>query len=254
MTSDPGSPGRGFDPGPPEPGSPGRGPDPSAHRATVPLTKEPGPPERDAPVPDGTTGARDSHAPVPARATGARDGGHRTHRPWSQRSVPAAVVASVVLVAAVAALVDVIAVRAGRPAAFWRRHLADALATRSVDDVWMLTGAAVAVAVGVWLIVLALTPGLRRWLPLRSPAPGLRASLDRDGAADLLRDAALRVPGVGAARIRVRRHRIRAHADVRFRDPRQVKDDLTAALHEERDRLALAHPPRIAVRVRQRTN
>ncbi|MES4890858.1 DUF6286 domain-containing protein [Streptomyces sp. NPDC096012] len=203
---------------------------------------------------DGTPGAYGSDAVGPDDETGGCRGGHRTHRPWSQRRIPAAVVASVVLVAAVAALVDVIAVRAGRPAAAWRRHLADELATRSVDDVWMLTGAALAVVFGVWLIVLALTPGLRHWLPLRSPAAGLRASLDRDGAADLLRDAALRVPGVGAARVRVRRHRVRARADVRFRDPREVKEDLTAALHEERDRLALAHPPRVAVRVRQRTD
>ncbi|MDN5382398.1 MULTISPECIES: DUF6286 domain-containing protein [Streptomyces] len=163
-------------------------------------------------------------------------------------------VASVILVAAVAALVDVVAVRAGRPAAAWRRHLADALATRPVGDIWMLVGAAVAAAIGIWLIVLALTPGLRHWLPLRSPAPGVRASLNRDGAADLLRDAATRVPGVGKARVRVRRHRVKARADVRFRDPQQVKDDLTAVLVEERDRLALARPPRIAVRVRQRTD
>jgi hypothetical protein len=160
----------------------------------------------------------------------------------------------VILVAAGAALFDVVAVRAGRPAAAWRRHLTDELATRPVDDVWVLTGAAAAAAVGVWLIVLALTPGLRHWLPLRSPAPGLRASLDRDGAADLLRDAAMRVPGVGAARVRVRRHRVKARADVRFRDPQQVKADLTTVLDEERDRLVLARPPHIVVRVRRRTH
>ncbi|MEU5078367.1 MULTISPECIES: DUF6286 domain-containing protein [Streptomyces] len=218
----------------PDPRPPGRD---AEERATVPLAKEPGPPERD--VPDG-----------------GRDGGHRAHRPWSARRVPAALVAAVILVAAVAALADVIAVRAGRPAAAWRRHLTDALATRPVDDVWMLTGAAVAAAVGAWLIVLALTPGLRRWLPLSRPAgcPRLRASLDRDGAAALLRDAATRVPGVGAARVRVRRHRVRARVDVRFRDPRQVKEDLVAALDEECDRLALARPPRVAVRVRRRTD
>ncbi|MFF9768192.1 DUF6286 domain-containing protein [Streptomyces sp. NPDC014636] len=226
----------------PDAGPPGRSSAPSAHRATVPLTKEPDPPERDV-------SGRD-------RRVGDRDSGHRTHRPWSARRVSAALVASVILVAAVAALVDVIAVRAGRPAAAWRRHLADELATRSADDVWMLTGAAVAAAVGVWLIVLALTPGQRRWLPLRSPAdcPRLRASLDRDGAAALLRDAAMRVPGVGATHVLVRRHRIKARAEVRFRDPRQVKNDLTAVLDEERDRLALARPPRIVVRVRQRTH
>ncbi|MFE9168304.1 DUF6286 domain-containing protein [Streptomyces kebangsaanensis] len=208
----------------------------------MPLTKEPEEPRE--PTEPGS----------PNPTAGERDRGHRTHRPWSARRLPSALVASVTLVAAVAALVDVVAVRAGRPAAAWRRHLADALATRPVDDVWMLTGAAVAAAVGIWLIVLALTPGLRHWLPLRSPTPGLRAFLDRDGAADLLRDAAMRVPGVSKARIRVRRHRVKARADVRFRAPRQVKDDLTAVLDEERDRLALARPPRIVVRVRQRTN
>ncbi|MEU6558002.1 DUF6286 domain-containing protein [Streptomyces sp. NPDC046915] len=214
----------------------------SAQRATVPQTKEPDPPERDVRTPNLTAGGRGRW--------------HRARRPWSARRIPAALVASVILVAAVAALVDVSAVRAGRPAAAWRRHLADELSTRSVDDVWMLTGAAVAAAVGVCLIVLALTPGLRHWLPQRSPTdcPRLRALLDRDGAASLLRDAAIRVPGVGAAHIRVRRHRIKARADVRFRDPRQVKDNLTAVLDEERDQLALARPARIVVRVRQRTD
>jgi hypothetical protein len=187
-------------------------------------------------------------------AAGAHDRRHRTHRPWSARRIPAALVASVILVAAAVALFDVVAVRAGRPVAAWRRHLADELATRPLDDVWVLTGAAVAAALGIWLIVLALTPGLRHWLPLRSPAPGLRASLDRDGAADLLRDAAMRVPGVSTARVRVRRHRVKARADIRFRDPQQVKDDLTAVLDQERDQLVLARPPRIVVRVRQRTD
>ncbi|MEU3528565.1 DUF6286 domain-containing protein [Streptomyces sp. NPDC038707] len=216
------------------------------------MTPDPGPPGRDTapgPAPPGHAG------PEPDTTAQERGGGRRTHRPWSTRRLPAALVTAVTLVAAVAALADVVAVRAGRPSAAWRRRLTDALATRPVDDVWMLTGAAAAAAVGLWLIALALTPGLRHWLPLRSTAgcPRLRASLDRDGAADLLRDAALRVPGVGAARVRVRRHRVKVRADVRFRGPRQVKDDLTAVLVEERDRLALAAPPRIVVRVRQRT-
>ncbi|MFE9803240.1 DUF6286 domain-containing protein [Streptomyces goshikiensis] len=206
---------------------------PPTLRTTAPLTKTPPPPD-----------------PV----AGEHDQWHRTHRPWSARRLPAALVAAVILVAAGAALVDVVAVRAGRPAAAWRRHLTGELGTRPVDDVWMLTGAAVATAVGLWLIVLALTPGLRHQLPLRTPTPGVRACLDRDGAADLLRDAAMQVPGVSTARIRVRRHRVKARADVRFRDLQQVKDDLTAVLHEERDRLALARPPRIVVRVRRRTD
>jgi hypothetical protein len=208
----------------------------------MPPTNGPDPPERDVFTTDLPPGE-------PGR-------GHRTHRKWSARRITASLVATVILVAAVATLVDVVAVRAGRPAAAWRRLLTDELATRPVDNVWMLTGGAVAAALGVWLIVLALTPGQRRWLPLRLPpgCPRVRAFLHRHGAADVLRDAAMRVPGVGAAHVLVGRHRIKARAVVRFRDPQRVKDDLTAVLDEERDRLALAHPPRIVVRVRQRTD
>ncbi|MFJ6707880.1 MULTISPECIES: DUF6286 domain-containing protein [unclassified Streptomyces] len=218
------------------------------------MTPDPDPPAEPVPVPEAEEPTAEQ-APPATRATD--DGpaeGRRSHRPWSARRLPATLVAALVLVASGAALVDVIAVRAGRPAAAWRRQLADALATRPVDDVWMLTGAAVAAVAGLWLIVLALTPGLRNWLPLRSPLPGLRAVLDRDGAAGLMRDAGLRVPGVGDARVRMGRHRVTARAYVRFRDPGRVKDDLTAVLDDERDRLALAHPPRIAVRVRRSTH
>ncbi|MDO0926649.1 DUF6286 domain-containing protein [Streptomyces sp. TG1A-8] len=239
-----------------DPDPPARDPAPSAHRPAVPLTKGPGEPGgRGRPGEPGPP-ERDDTPPAPDPVADGLGGRHRSRRPWSARRLPAALTALVVLVAAGAALVDVVAVRAGRPTAAWRRRLTGELAARPVDNVWMLTGAAVAAAVGVWLIVLALTPGLRHWLPLRVPAgpaaPRLRASLDRDGAAALLRDAAMRVPGVGAARVRVRRRRVTARADVRFRDPRQVKDDLTAVLGEERDRLALARPPRVVVRVRRR--
>ncbi|MEU6012350.1 DUF6286 domain-containing protein [Streptomyces sp. NPDC047453] len=212
----------------------------------MPLTKEPTGP--DPPEPD---------RPPPAPAADGHGGRRKSHRPWSARRLPAALVALVILVAAVGTLIDVVAVRAGRRTSAWRSNLAHELAARPVDDVWMLTGAAVAAAVGVWLIVLALSPGLRHLLPLRSPAncapPRLHASLDRDSAAAALRDAAMTVPGVGRAHVRVRRHRVKARADIRFRDPQQVKKDLAAVLDEERDRLTLSRPPCVVVRVRKRT-
>ncbi|MGW2561147.1 DUF6286 domain-containing protein [Streptomyces sp. NPDC001514] len=201
---------------------------------------DPGPPAAQAPAPN-------------AIADDGRT--QRSHRPWSARRVPAAVVALLTFCAAGTALYDVVAVRVGREAGAWRKHLADEFATRPLDDVWMLTGAAVATVAGLWLLTLALTPGLRHQLPLRAPnacAP-LRVSLDRDGAAVLLRDAAMRVPGVARARVRVRRHRVKARADVRFRESSQVQEDLYALLREECDRLALSRPPRLVVRVRRST-
>ncbi|MGW9025397.1 hypothetical protein ACWGQ5_14420 [Streptomyces sp. NPDC055722] len=98
-------------------------------------------------------------------------GQRRSHRPWSARGLPSALVAVVVLAAAVAALYDVLAVRAGGTASPWRRRLADELGTRPTGDVWMLTGAAIAAVLGLWLIILALTPGLRHRLPLYTPRP-----------------------------------------------------------------------------------
>ncbi len=183
-------------------------------------------------------------------------GAGRARRLWSERRIPAALAALVIVAGTGILLFDVSMVRAGHHAAAWRTSLAHELATRSLDDIWMLTGAALTAALGLWLIVLALTPGLRHQLPLNAPAGQceVRAVLERDAAALMLRDAALRVPGVSRARIRVRRHRIKARADIRFRDPGEVKTDLGAVLHEERDRLALAHLPRLTVRVRQRRN
>ncbi|MFD7406204.1 DUF6286 domain-containing protein [Streptomyces sp. NPDC059866] len=182
------------------------------------------------------------------------DGTRASRRLWSTRRIPTALTALVIVAGAGILLFDVARVRTGHRAAAWRTRLAHELATRPLDDVWMLTGAALTAALGLWLIILALTPGLRHQLPLNTPAgPNpVRAVLDRDAAALLLRDAAMRVPGVSRARIRVRRHRIKARADIRFRDPGDVETDLTAALHEQRDRLPLVHPPRITVRVRQR--
>lgn len=88
---------------------------------------------------------------------------------WSARRVPAIVVALLSLAAVGLLLYDVVSVRAGRPGMGWRRRLADELATRPLDDVWVIVGAAVAMALGLCLVLLAVTPGLRRLLPMRQP-------------------------------------------------------------------------------------
>ncbi|MFD3875654.1 DUF6286 domain-containing protein [Streptomyces sp. NPDC058623] len=196
------------------------------------------------------------HAKQPQQYSTADDDTRPSHRLWSARRIPAALAALVIAAGTGILLFDVSNVRAGGEAAAWRTRLAHELATRPLDDIWTLTGAALTAALGLWLIVLALTPGLRHQLPLNAPAGQgkVRAVLDRDAAALMLRDAAMRVPGVSRAKIRVRRHHIKARADIRFRDPAEVKTDLTAVLHEQRDKFALTHPPRITLRVRQRRN
>ncbi|MFV6026517.1 DUF6286 domain-containing Asp23/Gls24 family envelope stress response protein [Streptomyces sp. NPDC056264] len=143
-----------------------------------------------------------------ARDAGATDGGVPAHgttpprarRPWSGRRLPAAATALVVATAAGALLV--------RGA---RGGLTPSSALRSVpltDARWIGAGAAVAL-LGVVLIVLALTPGMRRWLPLVRPDGDTRAAIDRTSVGLLLRDAALGVDGVSRAEVRSGRGRRR---------------------------------------------
>ncbi|MDX6347962.1 MAG: hypothetical protein QOF84_2752 [Streptomyces sp.] len=183
----------------------------------------------------------------PATATAAP----RARRFWSARRIPAALTALVVLGAAGLLLYDVAAVRAHRPGMAWRRTLAHELANRPLNDVWVVTGAAVAAALGLWLLLLAATPGLRTVLPMRRDTTPIRAGLDRHAAELALRDKAMEVPGVRSARVSVGRRRAWVRAEVNYRDTDLVRADLDAALADGLARLSLARPPALALSVRR---
>ncbi|MFB7087681.1 DUF6286 domain-containing protein [Streptomyces sp. NPDC056296] len=168
---------------------------------------------------------------------------------WSARRVPAGIVALLLLLVAGAFLYDVVAVRAGRSALGWRRELARQLADRPLDDTWVLVGAGVAAALGLWLFVLALTPGLRKVLPMRRTRPDVRAGLHRDAAATVLRDRAMEVAGVQSARVRMRRRKARVRALSHFRELDDVRTDLDGALDDAVRGLGLARPPAVSLRV-----
>ncbi|MFI6158036.1 DUF6286 domain-containing protein [Kitasatospora sp. NPDC051170] len=166
----------------------------------------------------------------------------KVRRLRAPRTAAAALVATALLVAAGALLYDVVAVRAGQPARRWRAQLADELATRHLDDLWVLVGAGAAVLLGGWLLWLALAPGLRKWLQLR-PYGDTTAAIDRAGVGHLLADRAAGLTGIEDLRIRVRRRRVR----VRLTGPadpasvqRQLRDELA--------RVGLARELRLDVR------
>jgi hypothetical protein len=170
---------------------------------------------------------------------------------WSVRRVPAGVLALLLLAGTGLLLYDVAAVRAGRSAMGWRTSLARELAERPLDSAWVLVGAAVAVALGVWLLVLAATPGLRDLLPMRRIRPGVRAGLHRSAAEMVLRDRAMEVSGVQNTRVRVGRGKVHVRAVSHFRELDEVRADLDSVLADGIRGLGVSRRPALAVRVRR---
>ncbi|MFC4611548.1 DUF6286 domain-containing protein [Streptomyces maoxianensis] len=201
------------------------------------------------------TSSTTADTPGPGVSAAGEGSGRHVHRFWSARRVPATILALFAVAGTGILLYDVAAVRAGQSAMLWRRTLASELATRPLDDGWVIGGAALAMAVGLWLIVLAVTPGLRGLLPMRPPADAeaadMHAGLDRYAAALILRDRAMEVPGVQSARIGVGRRKIRARVLSHFRDLDDVRADLEAALKDGVRQLGLARQPALSVDVRR---
>ncbi|MFJ6728957.1 MULTISPECIES: DUF6286 domain-containing protein [unclassified Streptomyces] len=188
----------------------------------------------------------DAHGPPPPPARG-------SGRFWSRRRIPAAVVAALLLALTGTLLYDVVAVRAGHTALHVRRELARQLAERPLDDTWVLVGAGVAAALGLWLILLAVTPGLRDLLPMLRPRPEVRAGLHRSAAALVLRDRAMEVAGVQSVHVRSGRRRAQVRALAHFRALDDVHADLDEVLAEAVRGLGLARPPKLSVHVRRPT-
>lgn len=168
---------------------------------------------------------------------------------WSARRVPAVLVGLVVLGGAGLLLYDIAAVWAGRRGMAWRRTLSGELATRQLDDLWVLVGAGVAAALGLWLLVLAATPGLRTVLPMRRDSGPVRAGLDRTAVALVLRERALAVSGVQSVRVRTRRRAVTVRAVSHFRELDEVHDDLRIALDQGIAELGLLRPPSLSLHV-----
>ncbi|GAA2631476.1 hypothetical protein GCM10010425_33540 [Streptomyces spororaveus] len=177
----------------------------------------------------------------------------RARRFRSARRVPAALTALVVLGVAGLFLYDLAAVRAGRPGMSWRRDLADRLAAHTPADLGVQMIAGALVLAGAVLLLLALAPGLRRILPMRTPDPptGVRAGLGRKDAAQILRDRAMEVSGVLSVRVKVGRSHVGVRATSHFRELDDVRADLDEVLAVGIEELGLAHPPRPRVRVRR---
>ncbi|WP_405550635.1 DUF6286 domain-containing Asp23/Gls24 family envelope stress response protein [Streptomyces sp. NBC_01171] len=177
-------------------------------------------------------------------------GGRVPRRWWAQRRLPLGVLTLLATLTCGALATDLILVHTGhRPAALWRTGALHWLYVHGPGE--PLTAAALGcVLLGVWLIVLAVTPGRRGLLTAHSPAPATRVALDRGAVAALLRDTAAGTEGVDAVAVRVRRRRATVRAALVFGDRAAVRDQITDAARRALAECGLRRPLRLRVAVR----
>jgi Family of unknown function (DUF6286) len=167
--------------------------------------------------------------------------------------VPAALTASLLTAGGGAAAVHLISVMLGRPVprpelTAQAGRLAGPL--RWGDPPVLATGAGIALG-GLLLFLSALLPGRTRIVPLAGDGPDFVVGVRRRSLHATLRDAALGVPGITGARVRLR-GRLRPHVRIRavtdFHNPGALPDLVADTVRARLDDL---HPVRATpVRVR----
>ncbi|WP_181387348.1 DUF6286 domain-containing protein [Streptomyces sp. Act143] len=171
-------------------------------------------------------------------------------RLWSRRRIPAALLAAVATVACGALAVDLILVHAAhRPAAGWRVAVVHWASEHGPGDRSVVLAGALTALLGLWMVVLAVTPGLRRRPTAHAPGPRVVAAVDRSAVEALVRDAVGEVAGVGAVRVRVRRRRASARAVLLFGERARVRAEVAAAAGAALTSCGLRLPLKPRVRV-----
>ncbi|MFJ7206634.1 DUF6286 domain-containing Asp23/Gls24 family envelope stress response protein [Streptomyces sp. NPDC098789] len=193
----------------------------------------------------------DAPAPIAPRVPATAPKGARTGRRWwSPRRAPLTAVLLLGAAACAAVTVDVVRVRATHHPAAWRADAVEWLVTRhGAGDAKVTVGALTAVALGAWLLALALTPGRRRLLTLAPPGPRVALAMDRSTLAALVTDAVSALDGIDSVRVRSGRRRLTVRARLAFGDRGDALQRVTAATERTVARCGLRRPPRRRVAV-----
>ncbi|MFG2899889.1 DUF6286 domain-containing Asp23/Gls24 family envelope stress response protein [Streptomyces zaomyceticus] len=165
----------------------------------------------------------------------------RVSRPWSPRR--AATVGLAVAVALLSALMLWTVLQQhlpGTAAPPWRQ--VRQWTTVSGGRPYVRLAAAVATAAGAWLILLALSPGHRRLLPLRCHAPA-RAVISRTHAARLIRAAVTEVPGLRVHAVRFTPRKVTVRAEAAYGTPRDIRDHTLETIERTLRTIPLRHTP-----------
>ncbi|MFJ2814612.1 DUF6286 domain-containing protein [Streptomyces sp. NPDC087294] len=170
---------------------------------------------------------------------------------WSQRRVPMALLTLVAAVGCGALAFDLILVHTGhRPAGTWRMAGLNWLSQHGPSSGAAVAGAVAVAALGVLLIVLAVTPGRRGLLTVTSSAPRLRVAVDRAAIAALVEDAVRDTAGIGPVRVRVGRRRVTVRAGLTFGDRQRARRAVHDAALRVLEGCGLRRAPRLRITVR----
>ncbi|MFJ9877364.1 DUF6286 domain-containing Asp23/Gls24 family envelope stress response protein [[Kitasatospora] papulosa] len=204
-------------------------------------------------VPRAEVSVRALRADAPLLRAGPPAGGDTrpaARRWWSSRRLPVAVVTGAAALVCGALTLDVARVRLlGLPPARWRGDAVDWLSTHGAGDLPVVLGGAGAALTGLVLVVLAVTPGQRRLLPLSPPVDQPVFALDRSAVSALVEEAVSDVAGIGRARVRVGRRRVLVRARLSFGDREAARVGVEAAARLAVGGCALPRAPRLRVRL-----
>lgn len=186
-----------------------------------------------------------SPAPAPP-ATPDSTGGRTPRYRWSPRRLPVALLTTAAAVGCGALTLDLLLVHLReRPAGGWRTGAVAWLSGHGAGDPAVIAAGGLVALTGVWMIVLALAPGQHRRSTVRTPAPGLEATVDRSAVTSLVRDAVAGVEGISAVRVRARGRRITVRARLAFGDRAATHAGARAAAHEVLAACHLRRGPRL---------
>ncbi|MFP5071877.1 DUF6286 domain-containing protein [Pseudonocardia nantongensis] len=172
-----------------------------------------------------------------------------------RRSPAAGLVALVLLAVCVLVAVACVQLLLGRPPVISFADLGAVAAGSSPRDPLFLAVSGVLVFLGLVLLLVAIRPGTPTVLPLGTPegAPKGTASVDtgilRRSLDRALSDAATGVDGVAKAGARSRGRRATVTARASHGEPRELREQVRAAVAERLEAIGPARTPRLTVKV-----
>lgn len=184
------------------------------------------------------------------------DNSSRTLRiPRRRRGTAAILTALIILLAAAFVAAQAILLQLGRPT--WlidSTQIGHRLAATPFNDRAVLITAAVAVVVGLWLLILAVLPPRRALTELREADPLLATGITRSGLRRALAGSAVTIDGITAARVRIHGSTAAATLHTPLRRTDGLAQNATDTLNEKLAALNPARPLAVKTRLDRKEN